>query len=57
MEINGCERLKCLPEGIRHLTALDSLTIRRCPTLTERCKEGTGEDWDKIAHIPKLKFD
>ncbi|KEH40164.1 putative P-loop containing nucleoside triphosphate hydrolase, leucine-rich repeat domain, L [Medicago truncatula] len=56
MRISYCERLKCLPDGIRHLTALDSLTIVGCPTLTERCKEGTGEDWDKIAHIPKLKI-
>jgi len=54
--IVNCERLKCLPEGIRHLTALDWLTIQRCPTLTERCKEGTGEDWDKIAHIPNLSI-
>ncbi|WJX58384.1 hypothetical protein P8452_43847 [Trifolium repens] len=49
------EGLRCLPKGIRHLTSLEVLTIRGCPTLEKRCKEGTGKDWDKIAHIPKLK--
>ena len=50
----NCEGLRCLPEGIRHLTSLEVLRIKDCPTLEERCKEGTGEDWDKIAHIPKI---
>jgi len=54
MVIVDCRKLKSLPDGIRHLTALDSLTIRACPTLEKRCKEGTGEDWDKIAHIAEL---
>ncbi len=52
--IGNCEGLRCLPEGIRHLTSLQVLTIGDCPTLEERCKEGTWEDWDKIAHIPKI---
>jgi hypothetical protein len=43
-------------EGIQHLSSLESLIITGCPTLVERCKEGTGEDWDKIAHIPELKI-
>ncbi|XP_024640441.1 putative disease resistance protein RGA1 isoform X1 [Medicago truncatula] len=53
LKIHRCEGLRCLPEGIRHLTSLEVLNIYKCPTLEERCKEGTGEDWDKIAHIPK----
>jgi len=56
LEICDCERLPSLPEGIRHLTSLEALTIWRCPRLEDRCKEGTGEDWDKIAHIPNIKF-
>ncbi|KAK2430463.1 putative disease resistance protein RGA1 [Trifolium repens] len=55
LEISNCIGLRCLPKGIRHLTSLEVLTIRGCPTLEKRCKEGTGKDWDKIAHIPKLK--
>ncbi|KAK2430109.1 putative disease resistance protein RGA1 [Trifolium repens] len=54
LDIWNCNGLRCLPEGIRHLTSLESLRIQKCPTLKERCQEGTGEDWDKIAHIPKL---
>jgi hypothetical protein len=57
LDIVFCEGLRCLPEGIRHLTSLEVLTIWECPTLEERCKEGTGEDWDKIAHIPNIKFE
>ncbi|CAJ2634549.1 unnamed protein product [Trifolium pratense] len=54
--IGNCKGLRCLPEGIRHLTSLEVLTIHECPTLEERCKEGTRDDWDKIAHIPKLRL-
>jgi len=54
LKIIFCEGLRCLPEGIRHLTSLEVLSIWSCPTLKERCKEGTGEDWDKIAHIPNI---
>ncbi|RHN56482.1 putative P-loop containing nucleoside triphosphate hydrolase, leucine-rich repeat domain, L [Medicago truncatula] len=56
LRIWNCEGLRCLPEGIRHLTSLELLAIEGCPTLEERCKEGTGEDWDKIAHIPIIQF-
>ncbi|CAJ2652554.1 unnamed protein product [Trifolium pratense] len=56
LKIVNCKGLRWLPEGIRHLTSLAFLDIIECPTLKERCKEGTGEDWDKIAHIPKLNI-
>ncbi|MCH84943.1 NBS-LRR resistance protein, partial [Trifolium medium] len=54
IDIVQCEGLRSLPEGIRQLTSLGVLTIRGCSTLKKRCEEQTGEDWDKIAHIPKL---
>jgi hypothetical protein len=54
IDIVQCEGLRSLPEGIRHLTSLEVLTIRGCSTLKRRCEEQRGEDWDKIAHIPKL---
>ena len=40
MKIGYCEGLRCLPEGIRHLTSLEFLNIYDSPTLEERCKEG-----------------
>ncbi|WJX63537.1 hypothetical protein P8452_48408 [Trifolium repens] len=54
IDIVQCEGLRSLPEGIRQLTSLQVLTIHGCSTLKKRCEEQTGEDWDKIAHIPKL---
>ena len=57
MDIGYCGGLRSFPESIRHLTSLEFLKIRGCPTLKERCKKGTGEDWDKIAHIQKLHVD
>ncbi|MCH86499.1 NBS-LRR disease resistance protein [Trifolium medium] len=54
MEIAGCKELRSSPEGIRHLVSLEVLNIDDCPALQGQLKEGTGEDWDKIAHIPKL---
>ncbi|AES94368.1 NBS-LRR resistance protein, putative [Medicago truncatula] len=41
LTIWDCKGLRCLPEGIRHLTSLEVLRIIGCPTLEERCKEGT----------------
>ncbi|KAJ1437583.1 P-loop containing nucleoside triphosphate hydrolase [Sesbania bispinosa] len=52
LEFYECGGLRSLADGIQHLTSLDKLKIWFCPTLKKRCKEGTGEDWDKIAHIP-----
>ncbi|XP_058747850.1 putative disease resistance protein RGA4 [Vicia villosa] len=54
IDIIECEGLRSLPEGFQHLTSLEVLTIQGCSTLKKRCKEEIGEDWDKIAHIPKL---
>lgn len=57
MHIFVCEGLRSLPEGMRHLTSLEVLAIHGCQALKERCKKGTGEDWDKIAHIPILEIE
>uniref|UniRef100_A0A2N9GVN7 Uncharacterized protein n=1 Tax=Fagus sylvatica TaxID=28930 RepID=A0A2N9GVN7_FAGSY len=46
-----------LPEWIGGLTSLQTLDIRSCPILSERCKREIGEDWPKIAKIPNLKGD
>ncbi|KAK8705287.1 hypothetical protein V6N13_048891 [Hibiscus sabdariffa] len=52
--IRNCPKLPYLPEGMQHLTALKQLEIIGCPALSQRCMEGTGEDWSKIAHVPCL---
>jgi Leucine-rich repeat (LRR) protein len=54
LQIHRCHNLISLPEAIRCLTSLSRLTISGCTRLEERCKEGIGEDWPKIAHIPNF---
>jgi Leucine-rich repeat (LRR) protein len=56
LDIRECSRLASLPEGMRRLMSLQKLTIEDCPILLQRCKRHTGEDWPKIAHIPKLRL-
>ncbi|XP_028787894.1 disease resistance protein RGA2-like [Neltuma alba] len=50
--ISGCPKLMSLPMNTQSLTNLKYLSICGCPKLWKRCKEGTGKDWHKIAHVP-----
>ncbi|XP_038982271.1 putative disease resistance protein RGA3 [Phoenix dactylifera] len=54
LEIINCRNLASLPDGMRLLTTLQDLSIRHCPLLERRCEREIGEDWDKIAHIPRI---
>ncbi|XP_035541293.1 putative disease resistance protein RGA1 isoform X1 [Juglans regia] len=54
--ISTCPGLTSLPEAMSRLTSLKVLTIDDCPILLQRCKQDGGEDWPKIAHIPKLEY-
>ncbi|KAI8560892.1 hypothetical protein RHMOL_Rhmol04G0291400 [Rhododendron molle] len=53
-----CSNLTRLPslENFQLLKNLQYLEIHWCPLLMKRCKEG-GEEWHKIAHIPRLSID
>ncbi|KAK3431717.1 hypothetical protein EUGRSUZ_E03696 [Eucalyptus grandis] len=53
----GCRNLLSMPQGILSLTALKELWVDNCGELSERCRPTTGEDWPKIAHIPKIQLD
>ncbi|MED6201761.1 hypothetical protein PIB30_098287 [Stylosanthes scabra] len=53
----SCEGLRSLPSSFRNLTNLRELSIIDChKELEKRCKRGTGEDWQTIAHIPQFKL-
>ncbi|PRQ57458.1 putative P-loop containing nucleoside triphosphate hydrolase, leucine-rich repeat domain, L [Rosa chinensis] len=52
LTIFDCPNLKLLPQSLELLTKLQHLSIQECPELEERCRQGSGEDWLKIAHVP-----
>ncbi|CAL8157465.1 unnamed protein product [Prunus armeniaca] len=52
LKITYCSHLFAFPEGMDRLTALRELEISNCP-LVRRCRH-EGEDWSKIAHVPKI---
>ncbi|BFG41341.1 hypothetical protein CerSpe_276150 [Prunus speciosa] len=52
LTIYDCPNLTLLPLGFKLLTKLQHLSIQECPELEERCSQGSGEDWSKIAHVP-----
>ncbi|KAL3749254.1 hypothetical protein ACJRO7_010367 [Eucalyptus globulus] len=56
LHIAGCYSLTSFPETMRRLTSLTHLKIFDCGELGESCKRQAGEDWDKVAHIPNIRF-
>ncbi|KAI9073423.1 hypothetical protein K1719_044608 [Acacia pycnantha] len=54
--ISNCPRLMSLPVSIQCLSSLKDLGIYGCPELVKRCKDETGEDWPKIAHVSRTRF-
>ncbi|BFG41344.1 hypothetical protein CerSpe_276180 [Prunus speciosa] len=52
LTISDCPNLEQLPPGLKHLTKLQHLSIQECPELEERYRQGSGEDWFKISHVP-----
>ncbi|KAH8483076.1 hypothetical protein H0E87_027718, partial [Populus deltoides] len=55
--IRYCPNIEEMPDCIGNLNKLQNLEISDCPSLSKRCQKGTGEDWPKVAHIPKIKVD
>ncbi|XP_062078935.1 putative disease resistance RPP13-like protein 1 isoform X2 [Humulus lupulus] len=50
------KKLECLPAaGLPQ--SVTYLNIKGCSLLIPRCKEGTGEDWPKVQHIPNIVTD
>ncbi|KAF7850701.1 hypothetical protein BT93_L5102 [Corymbia citriodora subsp. variegata] len=52
-----CPNLSSMPQGVQSLIALKELWVNHCNELSKRCQPTTGEDWPKIAHIPRIELD
>ena len=59
LNIFSCEKLMYLStlEAMRRLSKLQNLQVHKnCRLLIERCTEGSGPEWHKIAHITQRNF-
>jgi hypothetical protein len=56
LRIHYCRALASLPCSIQDLAGLQELDIARSPHLARRCKQGSGEDWHLISHIPHVNI-
>ncbi|XP_044495811.1 putative disease resistance protein RGA4 [Mangifera indica] len=57
LSINYCGKLRALPDGLlQGAKNLQHLEIFDSDLLEERHRKGTGEDWQKISHIPNIEF-
>ncbi|KAJ8625773.1 hypothetical protein MRB53_034303 [Persea americana] len=55
--IRSCPEITTLPEGLQRLTNLRHLSIRECPILQRRLRCDEGQDWHKVAHVPRILID
>ncbi|KAL0693654.1 hypothetical protein Bca4012_060834 [Brassica carinata] len=56
LDIYFCGKLKEIPDGLRFVTSLEDLSVRKMgEELKERLLEG-GDDYYKVQHIPSVKF-
>ena len=57
LSVSRCKNLMYFPtaQAMRHLTKLETLQIRECLKLRERCAKCSGAEWSKIAHIPDVR--
>ncbi|KAI9161619.1 hypothetical protein LWI28_019116 [Acer negundo] len=57
LRVWDCPKVASLPQDMHCLTTLEKIEIEGCPTLSERCQQGSGEDWPQIAHVPNIRLD
>ncbi|CAI9779988.1 unnamed protein product [Fraxinus pennsylvanica] len=58
LEIDDCNKLKALPHCLlRMASSLEYLTVKSSLCLASLYGDRTGDEWDKISHIPHIKAD
>ncbi|KAF9661203.1 hypothetical protein SADUNF_Sadunf19G0043500 [Salix dunnii] len=56
LRIWRCKNLRSLPTSMQDLFMLKRLEIIDCHILKKTCAEGSGPEWFKISHIPKIRL-
>ncbi|KAL8051297.1 hypothetical protein ABFX02_06G138700 [Erythranthe guttata] len=56
LDIYDCPKIASIPDSVRRMTNLRYLCVEKCSESERRCERGEGEDWHKIAHIPRLQI-
>ncbi|WZY79448.1 hypothetical protein YC2023_025832 [Brassica napus] len=55
LEIESCPKLKELPDGLRFITSLKSLTFYNMGKRWEKRLANGGKDYYKVQHIPSVR--
>ena len=53
LSFSNCQHLQCLTKE-RLPNSLSCMTIGGCPLLEDGCQFEKGQDWEYIAHIPRI---
>ncbi|KAL0354459.1 UNVERIFIED_CONTAM: hypothetical protein Sradi_3892800 [Sesamum radiatum] len=56
LKVSDCSKLKALPPLLLQTSPLGKLRIHNCPLLQQLYKRKTGEEWNKISHISKVRI-
>ncbi|KAG7533414.1 P-loop containing nucleoside triphosphate hydrolase [Arabidopsis thaliana x Arabidopsis arenosa] len=56
LTINDCKKLKELPDGLKYITSLKELNIKRMKREWKEKLVPGGEDFYKVQHIPDVQF-
>ncbi|KAL0319453.1 UNVERIFIED_CONTAM: putative disease resistance protein RGA3 [Sesamum angustifolium] len=56
LKVSDCTKLKALPPLLLQTSPLGKLRIHNCPLLQQLYKRKTGEEWNKISHISKVRI-
>ena len=56
LTINSCKKLQTIPDGLRFITTLQELKIKRMPKSFKDRLDNDGPDFDKVKHVRSLVF-